>query len=81
MKLEQAKNNWFLAKLILLFGIIFLIINKTYFLIAYGWHWGIINEFEQTCNDILIYIIIGGLSVIGVVIINIIEYLLSDNRP
>lgn len=57
----------------------FWISETTYFLIAYGWHLKAINEAEKTCDDIVSCIWLIVLAIVGSVMVDIIEYLLSDN--
>lgn len=79
MNLKRVKQKWNLAKILCLAGISFWLVETTYFLIAYGWHWKAINEAEKMCDNIVGYFWTGGLILTGIVMIDIIEYLLSDS--
>jgi hypothetical protein len=79
MNLKRIKLKWSLAKLFCLIGTFFWIIETSYFLIAYGWHWKAINEAEKMCDSIVSYCWVSGLILTGIVMIDIIEYLLSDS--
>jgi len=79
MNWKRVKQKWNLAKILCLVGTSFWIVETTYFLIAYGWHWKAINEAEKMCDNIVGYFWTGGLILTGIVMIDIIEYLLSDS--
>jgi hypothetical protein len=79
MNWKRVKQKWNLAKKLCLVGTSFWIIETSYFLIAYGWHWKAINEAEKMCDNVVGYFWTGGLILTGIVMIDIIEYLLSDS--
>ena len=79
MNWKRVKQKWNLAKILCLVGTSFCIVETAYFLIAYGWHWKAINEAEKMCDNIVGYFWTGGLILTGIVMIDIIEYLLSDS--
>lgn len=80
MNFKRAKQKWNLAKILCLIGTSFWIIETAYFLIVYGWHWKAINDSEKLCDDIVGYFWTGGLVVAASVMIDVIEYLFSDNE-
>lgn len=61
MNWKRVKQKWNLAKTLCLVGTSFWIIETTYFLIAYGWHWKAINEAEKMYDNIVGYFLVGGL--------------------
>lgn len=79
MNWKIVKQKWNLAKKLFLVGTSFWLIETTYFLIAYGWHLKAINKAEKMCDNIVGYFWTGGFILTGIVMIDIIEYLLSDS--
>ena len=78
MNWKSVKRKWEVAKITALIGTAFWFIQTVYFLIAYGWHLEAINKAEQTCDDIVTIIYSFSFILIGWVMIDIIEYLLTD---
>lgn len=79
MNLKRVKQKWYLAKIISLVGAAVWVIETAYFLIAYGWHLKAINDNEKICDNIVVYIWAVSLFIGIKVMIDIIEYLLSES--
>ena len=71
MNIKRVKQKWNLAKTLCLTGTIFWLIETVYFIITEGWH-------LKAINDIVLYFWTASLILTGIVMIDIIEYLLSD---
>jgi hypothetical protein len=78
--LKYLKLKWKLGKMLCAVGVAFWLIETVYFLIAYGWHWEAINNAEKTCDTIAVGFWCGGFMFIGIVVIDVIEYLLSSTE-
>lgn len=76
----RVKKMWASAKALCFIGLLFWITETCYFLICYGWHFAAINEYEKDCDKIVIYISLGGLTLTGIVAIEIIDYLLREQK-
>lgn len=47
-------KNWFkIGNWLINSALIFWVLETSYFLIAYGWHWTAYNEAEITCDEIV----------------------------
>jgi hypothetical protein len=79
MNWKRVKQKWNLAKILFFVGTSFWIVETSYFLIAYGWHLKAINEAEKICDNIAGYFWTGGVILTGIVMFDIIEFLLSDS--
>jgi len=80
MKIRRAMRNWKLAKIILISGSIFWILETIYFLFVYGWHYAAINEVEKTCDKIVSIIWTVGIVLFISVLCDVLNFLLSSNK-
>jgi len=78
MNWYKLKKKWILAKKLFFFGFGFWLGETILFLIIYGWHWLPASKAEMVCDNIVggIWAVAGVL--FSIVVINLINYLLSD---
>jgi DNA modification methylase len=75
--MKNLRNKWNLSKLIIWIGMIFWLLETTYFIIMYGWHYEAINEVERTCDYISSFLILSGFALAFIAITDYIEIKLT----
>lgn len=76
----KVKRNWNWCKISFFVGLSFWLIETIIFLFIYGWHWKAVTEDEKICDTIASSFWSVTLVLFGLVLIEIVEYLLRDIR-
>lgn len=80
MNLATVQHKWRWCKVTFSVGLSFWIIETIFFLFKYGWHWSAFTEDERTCDKVVSGILSVALGLFGLVLIDVVEYLLSPSR-
>lgn len=80
MNFKNVKLKWGWCKIMCQVSTTFWALETIFFLFKYGWHWKAFTEDEKICDKI-----VGGgwsiaLIIFGLVLIDIVNYLLSKQR-
>lgn len=73
-----VKAKWKIAWFIIKMAVIIWLTETITFIIIYGWHWKAANDIESICDSIVWVILLIGFGLVSSVVINVVEYLLSD---
>lgn len=77
---KQVKLLWTISKLVFKMSFTFWIMETTYFLSLYGWHWKATSEVEILADQIASSGVMISFAFFIGVLINIVNYLLSEKE-
>ncbi len=80
MDFKKVKRNWELSKTLIIFSMIFNLIQTIYFTIEYGFHYEAINLTEAICDFIGEAIFYIGLYFFFAVVYDVLENLFSEEE-